>query len=97
MGIPSPISPSPAQAPEKQAILGETPVVPIPIPAPSGGSEMQGETELERQSEMQGPEAKKQTKTETGGRISENDIWLYIVTISKFFQRVVLTDFYWTM
>lgn len=66
MGIPSPISPSPAQAPEKQAILGETPVVPIPIPAPSGGSEMQGETELERQSEMQGPEAKKQTKTETG-------------------------------
>lgn len=40
---PSPISLSPAQAPEKQAILGETPVVPIPIPAPSQGSEMPGE------------------------------------------------------
>lgn len=65
--FPPPISLSPAQAPEKWAILGETPVVPIPIPAPSQGSEMQGETELERQSKCRRPVAKQtKTKPETG-------------------------------
>lgn len=34
---------SPTQSPEKRAILGETPVVPSPIPAPSWGSEIQGD------------------------------------------------------
>jgi hypothetical protein len=40
---PPPLVPSlsPTQSPEKRAILGETPVVPSPIPAPSWRSEIQ--------------------------------------------------------
>lgn len=61
MGSPSPIlSLSPAQSPEKPAILGGTPVVRFPSLPPSRGSEMPGETELERQNEMQRPKAKEQ-------------------------------------